>query len=426
MRILFMDNSSNQNQPDENNNYQDILNQAAASVKPEAPAEPIPEPVKENTEPQAFLKEVNSPQLESPIHPSLSANLEDEEPEISENVQSNINPEPVTPIIPPVTPEIPTPTPTPTPETRTPEEIKEEVNKILADDTSSSSSTLPPTKSGPNPFKISFVLALLLFLGIGGTLVYALFFAPASKNTTNNTPSNTPTAKPTINSGPYCDLNDKRYFQGESFPSADGCNTCSCESQDMIACTEKACAATKSGTVVTPTKSATTSSIPKDWKKYEDKEIGFSFNYPANITLTKKLSNGVFSLAINTQVNLAGGINVVTGITVDRGGSSLDFGGYIKNGDQITYTNNKNNSTICNSKTIQKIYKNQNNIEIVLLKGLNNPGEENMLGPCETDLGNIKALINTKNKTYPGIAFITNSIIKEVDLLKILDTFKFN
>jgi len=408
-----MDNSNNQNQPNENNDYQGVLDQAAASVKPE----PEPELEKEkNADPQAFIKEVNSPQLESPIHPSLSANLEEE------------------PIVtPPVTPEIPTPsTPTPTPvstpappiqqeETRTPEEIKEEVNKILADDIpSSNSDVVPPVKSGLNFFKIFFIFSLLAFLAIGGILIYSLFFAPSSQTASNKSTVN-PT--PTVSSGVFCDLNNKRYFQGESFPSADGCNTCTCESQDIIACTEKACLATKSATL-TPTKSATSSSIPKDWKVYEDKEIGFSFSYPKNITLTKKISNGVFFLAINAQINLAGGVNMVTGITTDRGGGSLDFGGYTKNGNQITYFSNKNISTICDSKLIKKIYNNPNGLEIVLLEGtLDNEG---MTGSCETSSGNIKALVNTKNKTYPGLVFISNSIVKESDLLKILDTLKFN
>lgn len=252
-----MDNSNNQNQPNENNDYQGVLDQAAASVKPE----PEPELEKEkNADPQAFIKEINSPQLESPIHPSLSANLE-EEPVITPPVTPPTAPEIPTskPIIEPNP--IPTPEPTVQPETRTPEEIKAEVNKILADDTSSSNN-ISPVKSGPNFFKIFFIFSLLAFLAIGGILIYSLFFTPNSQITSNK-PTITPT--PTT-SGIFCDLNNKRYSQGESFPSADGCNTCTCDSQDVITCTEKACAptpvSTKSATTKTtviPTKSATKS-----------------------------------------------------------------------------------------------------------------------------------------------------------------------
>lgn len=38
-----------------------------------------------------------------------------------------------------------------------------------------------------------------------------------------------------------CDYGGKRYDVGASFPSTDGCNTCSCSSGGMVACTEKAC-----------------------------------------------------------------------------------------------------------------------------------------------------------------------------------------
>jgi hypothetical protein len=39
-----------------------------------------------------------------------------------------------------------------------------------------------------------------------------------------------------------CKQGDKTYFEGQSFPSSDGCNTCTCERDGGIACTEKACA----------------------------------------------------------------------------------------------------------------------------------------------------------------------------------------
>ena len=39
-----------------------------------------------------------------------------------------------------------------------------------------------------------------------------------------------------------CDYNGQTYSEGESFPSADGCNTCGCESGGEIACTMMACA----------------------------------------------------------------------------------------------------------------------------------------------------------------------------------------
>lgn len=39
---------------------------------------------------------------------------------------------------------------------------------------------------------------------------------------------------------PPCDYNGQRFAAGQSFPSADGCNTCTCASGG-VACTERAC-----------------------------------------------------------------------------------------------------------------------------------------------------------------------------------------
>lgn len=43
-------------------------------------------------------------------------------------------------------------------------------------------------------------------------------------------------------SGGTCDYNGQIYKAGESFPSSDGCNTCSCTKGGLVACTERACA----------------------------------------------------------------------------------------------------------------------------------------------------------------------------------------
>ena len=39
-----------------------------------------------------------------------------------------------------------------------------------------------------------------------------------------------------------CAYDGVRYEVGDSFPATDGCNTCSCQSDGSIACTEIACA----------------------------------------------------------------------------------------------------------------------------------------------------------------------------------------
>jgi pacifastin inhibitor LCMII/VWC domain-containing protein len=42
--------------------------------------------------------------------------------------------------------------------------------------------------------------------------------------------------------GAGCDYDGKRYAVGESFPSTDGCNTCQCSATGSVGCTKKACA----------------------------------------------------------------------------------------------------------------------------------------------------------------------------------------
>jgi hypothetical protein len=124
---------------------------------------------------------------------------------------------------------------------------------------------LPPSPvfdsqvSAPKPnnfFKYLFFIALLIFLGVCGAIVYTIFYSnpnvPQSSPSTNTVNS---TATPTVSTN-VCQLNDKTYSVGESFAAADGCNTCSCSADLTISCTTKACE-------ITPTKTATTSANVK-------------------------------------------------------------------------------------------------------------------------------------------------------------------
>jgi len=109
-----------------------------------------------------------------------------------------------------------------------------------------------------NSFKIAFIFSLLLFLGVGAAFVFALFKSPSSNQVDNSSSTQknitTPTSVPKLTG--VCKFDDKEYSVGESFASADGCNTCTCEKENVISCTEKACLATSSAV----TKPATSSS----------------------------------------------------------------------------------------------------------------------------------------------------------------------
>jgi len=252
------------NLPPENpSKYDEVLNQYSES-KPESNswAENLPK-----TEPE--IKTESIP--ETPIETT---------PIVEPAPQPEITPEPENETFLKPQPEIEV---TPEPEflNKTPDQIKQEINQIL-DDTSvdSSSTIIPPVKSKINIFQILFVLSLVIFLIVVSAVAFTYF--KSQKSSTIEDQSSTISDTPTPVSSVTCTLNDKTYKVGESFPSADGCNTCSCSENGSIACTEKACANTP-----TITKSATTSAIPKDWKTYTNSIYKFAFNYPSTLKITE-------------------------------------------------------------------------------------------------------------------------------------------
>jgi hypothetical protein len=155
---------------------------------------------------------------------------------------------------------------------KTPEEIKAEIDEILTDepkDQSIPAETNNKPKSGG--LKGIFIISLIIFFLIAGAWAYFLFFYQPVTNQNSTTTSITPTE---VIVQETCELNDEIYQIGESFSSVDGCNTCVCQSADIISCTEMACtispavtnnpstqSAAISPTEVTiiPTKSATSS-----------------------------------------------------------------------------------------------------------------------------------------------------------------------
>lgn len=326
-----MDDNKNQNQPNFSaTDYQKILDQYAASVKPEdsiaeeenkpevdlnittslkeAPPtseeNKIPEIKPDITESipsqstETFLKSVNSPQLESPIHPSLAANLESEEedypaPAPFASPESNLAP-PQPPLNIEQAPE---------PE-KSPEEIKAEINRLLTEDNSTqtpSSSVTSATSSGNHRFpKIFFIISLVLFLGIVIALAYFLFLPSSDKSSSNTkTSSVTPTIveeNDTIqtSSDGNCQLNGNTYSIGESFKSADGCNTCNCSSAGVIACTEMACSLTPTTSSSATNSSSQTSNSTEQQKEQLDAQSINSLAEILNACQRSLASNNVY------------------------------------------------------------------------------------------------------------------------------------
>lgn len=297
-----MDDNQNKNQPNSvSSDYQKILDEYAASVKPESsqplenlPEEKIPvdslkETISLPQEPKKITAETPektladdlaeaiaqkkqpepikpSPVSEPPIHPSLVDNLDENDVEqkpINLPPASTLETEkPVATVFEPIKNQVTenqtSKSEIPQPE-KTPEEIKAEINRLLTDDETKTNTSVP-SSSKPNSSvgKVFFTLALILFFAVAAGLSYFLFLVPSNssnstKSTNDNakTDSTTPTDTPADSDG-VCELNGKTYQVGESFASADGCNTCSCSSAGVITCTEMACTGTPAVTSATP------------------------------------------------------------------------------------------------------------------------------------------------------------------------------
>lgn len=259
-------------------------------VNPEPPQPVIeitPEPEIKNSEP------VESIQPETKILPTEASVPAEEYQKIIDEYKSTLQPqsEPVIENVKSVesTPEPPKPVMEITPEPETtksnpaesiqaearvdiqpPQPVAENPIKSPEEQLKDLGITVPST-SGGGFLKVLFTFSLIIFIMVISALAFVYF---KSKDSSNEDQSSKISPEPTnsaLQNTETCLLNDKTYQIGESFLSADGCNTCSCQSAEVIVCTEKACAvtptaiptksATKSATklTVTPTKVATSS-----------------------------------------------------------------------------------------------------------------------------------------------------------------------
>lgn len=113
-----------------------------------------------------------------------------------------------------------------------------------------------PVKPKINFAKILFFISFFIFLIVLSFLVFA--FLNKQKTQQNIIQNNEITPSPAIITGGFCNLNDKQYSIGETFPSADGCNTCSCNQDLYIVCTEKACEELSTVPTLVPTATVAT------------------------------------------------------------------------------------------------------------------------------------------------------------------------
>ncbi|MBP9817687.1 hypothetical protein KBC75_02925 [Candidatus Shapirobacteria bacterium] len=94
------------------------------------------------------------------------------------------------------------------------------------------------SESTPVFIKFLFFISLLVFLGVLSAIGYNFYRSMSGSSPVVALPTALPT-QPVL--GETCLLNDTNYQVDESFPSADGCNTCSCTKDLTITCTDKAC-----------------------------------------------------------------------------------------------------------------------------------------------------------------------------------------
>lgn len=112
-----------------------------------------------------------------------------------------------------------------------------------------------------NFFKYLFYFSLITFIAVVSAVVY---------NLSNNQQTSIPIVDdvtPTSVATQFCELNDKKYAVGESFPADSMCNTCSCSPNLTIACTQNAC--------ISPTPT-----IKLVGKVYKDIKYGYQFECP--------------------------------------------------------------------------------------------------------------------------------------------------
>jgi hypothetical protein len=162
------------------------------------------------------------------------------QPESKVEIKSepNIEPKLDTEDTPDLVPKTQAETKPPSPITEDPEIVKQKIEEVLSYSTTNSTANSPSDKPKVSSFvKFLFTLSLLIFLGIAGAFCY-FYFNPTSKK--NSETKITPTTTP-VQSNITCELNGFIYTLNQSFPSADGCNTCTCVSADNIECTKKDC-----------------------------------------------------------------------------------------------------------------------------------------------------------------------------------------
>ena len=238
------------------------LSEAPANPTPLAEPQPLPspmplpqlptEPELPKTAPSTGILPPLSGDLKLPMPPAPGYDYVPPQPELKapELPQEPIPAMPAveTPHeVPPPMPQTPEPTPIAPPTLEPPKELPPEPPRVSPPSMPNIAfdSMIPTSTKTSSPVaKYFFIVSLLIFLGIAAAVGYSLFKLDNLKKNQNNAPT-TETPTPTtseVQTG-TCVLNDKSYQTDESFKAEDGCNTCTCQPEGTIICTDISCEA---------------------------------------------------------------------------------------------------------------------------------------------------------------------------------------
>ncbi len=120
---------------------------------------------------------------------------------------------------------------------------------------------------------------LFMFLGLLFALILVSggYFLAKTTNLLRQNDPQVPTSK-------ECSYDGKIYKPGESVPSKDGCNSCSCSEDGQVSCTAMACENSGSQNTIAPTVQLSSASVfssvtPIPSKTYIDEEFGYQVSY---------------------------------------------------------------------------------------------------------------------------------------------------
>jgi hypothetical protein len=163
-------------------------------------------------------------------------------------------------------------------------------NNIVGTADTNSNQNMPLSKpQNNNTFKILFFVALFIFLSVSVAVAYTVIKDNKDKAVDKNINTVVDNQDNTSELVTCIGLDNKNYKQGDSFPAADECNTCVCNPDGNITCSNQTCTATNSSKTVTPTEKPSNSTT--SLKSYENKVHNFVFQYPSDWTIVERKNN---------------------------------------------------------------------------------------------------------------------------------------